>query len=326
MIPKGEKMKIIIKLLITISLFVLLFHQFEIKLLSLVTEINNWNYLLIAVCIRLTVVSFISVNRWRFFLRVAGIRENFFVLWYINWISLFQGLLLPSTQGFDVVRIYYIEQRHPNKQGIAGSTVFIERIIGIILLCLLSLVALPFIIHSWDFLPLYLTIIAVSSMVFMALILVLNKKIYKSYSGYKFKNKIMALVFSYIDKFHGAIVYFPYRKALPISLVWIAGFQLATVFVIYLIFCAYGYAIPFIQHVAIFPVIAILSMAPITIGGFGVREGFFVFFYSLIGVPPTVALGVSILQYIILILVPAALGGLLYLWESLRGSAIGYPK
>lgn len=311
---------------LAVVLFVLLFRNFNIKVSALATEIADWRYLVAALCTSLIIPPFLAIRRWQLFLRVSGIIEGFFALWRILLIALFQGLMLPSTQGSDVLRIYYIDRRHPNRRGVAGSTVLIERMIGLVLLVLLSIVALPFSIRGPELLPLFLTIAAVGATVFLALALVLNKKLHGLYSGKKFANVTITHILGYIGKFHGAVVHFPYRKVLPSSLFWIAGFQLANIFTIYLVFCSYGYVIPFLQHVAIFPVIAILSMAPITIGGFGVREGFFVFFYSLVGVPPTVAVGASILQYIILMLVPAALGGVLLLWGTLGPGCIRLSK
>ncbi|CCE24412.1 lysylphosphatidylglycerol synthase transmembrane domain-containing protein [Methylotuvimicrobium alcaliphilum] len=315
-----------LKIVITTAFFLLLFQIFNVKIASLVTEIKDWRYLAAAASMPLTIIPFISINRWKLFLRVSGIVESFFTLWHINLKALFQGLIIPSTQGFDVLRIFYIDQRHPKHRGRAGSTVFIERMIGFVLLCLLSIVAIMSVAKLRDFQPLFLTIIAITVAVFLGLGLILSKTLHGFYTGYNFKNKIITRLFNYIETFHGAIVYFPYRKVLPLSLVWIAAFQLATVFTIYLVFCAYGYDIPFVQHVAIYPVIAILSMVPITIGGFGVREGFFVYFYALVGVPPSVAMGVSIVQYIILILVPATLGGMLILWEIITRRAVDISK
>ena len=326
MLFQMKSLKTIIKILFTVSLFVFLLQKFDINLSVLVTEIKDWRYLLASAVVSLTIVPFISVNRWRSFLKAVGIKEDILVLWHINMISVFQGLLLPSTQGIDVLRMYHLEQRHPKQRGVAGSTVFIERMIGLVLLCLLSLAALPFVVDSGDFMPLFQTIIVISGLVAIAVALILSKKLHGFYTGHNFKNMTIARIFEYIDKFHGAIVHFPYRKVLLPALFLITGYQLAIIFVIYLVFCAYGYAIPFVQHVAIFPVIAILSLAPVTIGGFGVREGFFVFFYSLVGVPPSIAVGASILQYLVLILVPASLGGFLFLWEIYRGKAIGNPK
>jgi len=281
---------------------------------------------LISIFMPLIIVPFISANRWQSFLRVVGIKENIFILWYINWLSMFQGIMLPSTQGSDVLRIYHIEQRYPQKQGVAGSTVLIERMIGVVLLCLLSLAALPFVMQGWKPFPLFLTVFGINIAVFLILGLILSKRLHGFYTKHKFEHKTIARIFEYIDKFHGAIVYFPYRKVVPFSILWIVGFQLAIVFTIYLVFCAYGYDVTLIQHMAIFPMIAVLSIVPITIGGFGVREGFFAYFYSLIGVPPAISVGVSIVQYIILILLPASLGGLLFLWRTLLSRTTVYSK
>lgn len=311
------------KIVVTIVLFALLFRSFNIKASALVTAMDDWRYLIGATIMPLTLTPFLAIKRWQLFLRVSGIVEHFFSLWRINLISAFQGLLIPSTQGFDLLRIYYIDRRHPNHRGVAGSTVLIERVIGLVLLVLLSLVALPFSIRGPEFMPLFLTIAAVAAAAFLGLALILSKTLHGLYTGKKFTNVTITRILGYVDTFHGAVVHFPYRRVLPSSLVWIAGFQLANIFTIYLVFCAYGYVIPFLQHVAIFPVIAILSMAPITIGGFGVREGFFVYFYSLVGVPPAVAVGASILQYVILLLVPAGLGGALLLWEAWNPDSTG---
>ena len=305
-----------LKFVVAVGLFALLFRIFNIRASALVTEIKDWRYVVGAVFLSLTIVPFISTRRWQLFLRFVGVVESSFSLWSINLKALFQGLIIPSTQGSDILRIYYIDKRNPNRRGHAGSTVLVERMLGFVLLCLLSIVAILSCFRSREFVALISTAIAINATVFVIFGLILSKKIHGFYSGHKFECKTIARVFDYIDTLHGAIVYFPYRKILPSSLVWIVAYQFSIVAVIFLAFGAYGYTIPFVQHLAIYPVIAILSLAPITIGGFGVREGLFVFFYSLIGVPPAVAVCVSVLQYIILILLPASLGGFLFLWES----------
>ncbi|MNI75130.1 hypothetical protein D3C73_1312570 [compost metagenome] len=88
----------------------------------------------------------------------------------------------------------------------------------------------------------------------------------------------------------------------------------------YLVFRAYGYDIPFIQHFALYPVIAILTMVPITVGGLGVREGFFVYFYGLLDVPANIAVGASLANYTLMALIPATCGGFIYLWDTIRGN------
>jgi uncharacterized membrane protein YbhN (UPF0104 family) len=65
------------------------------------------------------------------------VHENVISLAKINFMAIFYGLVLPSSQGFDLIRIYMIEKRHPQKRGKVGSSVVLERIIGMITLCII---------------------------------------------------------------------------------------------------------------------------------------------------------------------------------------------
>ena len=123
---------------------------------------------------------------------------------------------------------------------------------------------------------------------------------------------------SYAEKLHAGAINFPYKRALLPSVILIGCYQGSLISVVYFVFRAYGYDIPFMQHFALYPVIAILTLVPITIGGLGVREGFFVYFYSMIGVPPQVAIGVSLVNYSLMALLPAVFGAVVYLWSSFR--------
>jgi uncharacterized membrane protein YbhN (UPF0104 family) len=57
---------------------------------------------------------------------------------------------------------------------------------------------------------------------------------------------------------------------------------------------------------------------PFTLGELGIREGFSVFFLSMIGVSPTAAFGASVLLFLINILLPATAGGFMLLRTSLQ--------
>ena len=218
-----------------------------------------------------------------------------------------------SSQGQDVIRIYHIEKRHPLKRGIAGSTIIIERMIGFVILCLLSLF---FSLYSKDISnqsQVLIIILGITFFLFLIIALLLNKRLHNILSNKKITNKYLSKVFSYFNKMHKAIAYFPYRKILFSSVILILLFQLSTIVSVFLIFKAYGFDIPLYQHISLYPIISILSMIPITISGWGIREGFFVYFYSHIGVPADIAIGVSIINYMIIVLLPAMIGGILYL-------------
>ena len=225
---------------------------------------------------------------------------------------MFQGIILPSSQGFDVLRIYYIEKRHPEQRGKVGSTILIERMIGFVVLCLLSLF-FSIIVEIPNKKQILIIISAICLALLGAIVLLLNKKLNAILSSKQFKNKYINKVYSYFTKFSNSLAYFPYNKVLLSSIGLILLFQLSTIASVFLIFKAYGIDIPFYTHISLYPIISILSLIPITISGFGIRESFFVYFYSMLGVPPEIAVAVSLMNYIVLTIVPALFGALIYM-------------
>ena len=309
--------KFFFRLLVAVVVIYVLFKRFDIRLNSLVAGISNWYFITLAASISLLLSSFISANRWRLFLRVNGIDERISTLWRIGLISLFHGLLLPGSQGGDLVRIYCIEKRHQNKSGIAGSTVFVERLIGLVLLCGFSLVALPFVGTSEDFMALGSVVLTMNVLVWVGLGIVMSRKLHGYYAGRVFGFAVLAKAVNYMEKFHSAVISFPYKKVLASSLFIISCFQISLVCVVYLVFLAHGCDLPFVQHLAIYPVVAVLSVIPITVAGIGVREGLFIYFYGLLGVSGNVAIGASVISFMLMILLPAAFGGLFVFGESI---------
>jgi uncharacterized protein (TIRG00374 family) len=312
----------LLKFLIAIFICAFLIYTFDLKLTAFISDITAWHYLALAAVIPVTFSSFFSVNRWQVFLRLNSIDEALVSLWKINLASQFQGLILPSSQGADAFRMFHIERRHPKKRGTAGSTVIIERMMGLLVLCTFTLFSLPFLPESGNYALLIMTVGAVSSIAVATQIILTSKKIHTLYSCRTVKNPMLSLLLGYIQKLHASTINFPYRHALTSSLLFICFYQISLISVVYLVFRAYGYDIPFIQHFALYPVIAILTMVPITVGGLGVREGFFVYFYGLLDVPANIAIGASLANYILMVLIPAACGGLIYLWDTIRENCV----
>lgn len=315
-----KKIVSLLKILVSLALLAILTRKFAISWSNFATGVKSLTCLLMACGLPFTVIPLISVNRWKFFLSCIGIEENFFTLWKINMVSIFQGLVLPSTQGFDVLRMFHLSHRHPNCSGRAAGSVIVERIFGVLVFCAIGLTGLPFVLRyvesKW---PIVLGVAGFSLVAVLGTVLVLNKRLHGLYVGRRPKIRILSKIVSFLDSTHGVLVSFPYRKVMFSSIVLILMFQLSTVLSVYLLFCAYGISLPFYMHMAFYPVIAIIAMMPVTIGGFGVREGAFAYFYSLVGVPAEVSVCVSVANYVVLCLLPAALGGVIWLWGCLAG-------
>lgn len=302
-----------VKLAVSAFIIGLIFYRFDIKLGELFTQFTETKYLLIALTFPLCINHIITNNRWKLLLSSIGVKESFWTLVKINLSSTFVGLALPSSQGYDAIRIYKIEKLHPENKGV-GCTVVIERIIGLVCLCSIGIVASLFI----DVLEVKMFIYVFSFIVASAIFILFNERCYS------YLNKIISSfnrfkrIFTYLAKLHEATYSFPLRKNIVGTVLLILLFQFNNILVVYLLFKATGTDIPLVYHLVAMPVISIISLVPITISGIGVRDGAFVFMYAFVGISHDVIVGVSIVNYIIISLLPAFIGSFFYLSESLR--------
>jgi uncharacterized protein (TIRG00374 family) len=101
----------------------------------------------------------------------------------------------------------------------------------------------------------------------------------------------------------------PLRRALPRALPLIVLFQLSMIAVVWALFRSLGTDLPFTIHLAFIPVISVITLLPASVGGFGLREGAYVHFYGLAGVPPDVAFVASVLFFLMTFGVTAVVGG-----------------
>ncbi len=262
---------------------------------------------------------FLSVNRWKFFLSQMDIREQFLTLWKINLISNFQGIVLPSTQGFDVLRMYHLAKLHPECSAQASGSVLVERLFGMWIFCAMALAGLAFAAPRLDKpSPVIWSVGIFTAVVAGGSALLLNRRLYVLYAKKITDTSKWGQLARFLRDTHESLVSFPYRRVFLPSFAYITLFQFSTMLVGWLLFRACDTPVPFGMHMAFYPVISTIALLPVTIGGFGIREGGFAYFYPLIGVPPEVAIAVSILNYVVLSLLPVPLGALLWLLDSRR--------
>ena len=115
---------------------------------------------------------------------------------------------------------------------------------------------------------------------------------------------------------------FPIKKSLKYTIPLILAFQFSTIVCGYLVFLAFAVDLPFYNHLAILPLIQIISIIPVSISGFGIREGSFVYFYRILGVNENIAFFASLLYFSLLVLTPALIGMILYLVDKKEFSRV----
>jgi len=298
----------IIQLIISVSLLLYLYIKYNISFQNSFSSIKEPQYLIISVLISVFAVQLLAVFRWNLILSGTKIKEKFSILLRINLLSIFWGIFLPSTNGSVAIRIYKLEKRHPDKPAVAGSTVILEKLTGAIMLCFLALTG-SFLIPELDNEILVRSIILLTILLFSALFILISspKKIISSYS----EKKIINLVINYINNLKSSFHKIAVRQILYKLIPTVILFHLLTIFIINLIFRAMSLHISFLEHLTLVPMIFLFSLIPITFSGFGVRESLYVLFYQRLGIDPEISFAISILQFIILMGMPALLGGLI---------------
>ncbi len=305
------------KWLLTAIILWVLYRHFRLSWENVARLIRSPAWLLAAGVIPFTLIPAVSVNRWKLFLAQMGIHERFWTLWKINLIANFQGLVLPSAQGFDILRMYHLAKRHPGCSAQATGSVLVERLFGMWIFCAMALAGLVFAM-PWleDPSPVIWSVGMFSAAVAVGSVLLLNRRLYSLYAHKIPDTPKWGRLARFLRDTHESLVAFPFRKVFFSSLVYISLFQFSTILVGWLLFRACGTPVPLGIHMAFYPIISTIALLPVTIGGFGLREGGFAYFYPLVGIPPEIAIAVSVLNYVVLSLLPVPLGALLWLLDS----------
>ena len=74
-----------------------------------------------------------------------------------------------------------------------------------------------------------------------------------------------------------------------------------------------GVDVPILDLLLVIPILWILVMLPITIGGFGVQEASYVLLMALVGIGPAVAVSMSLIEHVVARL--ASLPGILFVGD-----------
>ncbi len=131
------------------------------------------------------------------------------------------------------------------------------------------------------------------------------------------KIQLFKTFLSYIENLYQSLYELPLRKVFFKALPFMLCFQLSNILIGCLLFYSFGIDLKFYIHLALLPVIQILTIIPLSLSGFGIREGAFVYFYSSLGVPTEISITVSILYFLVLTGTTAAMGGMIVLFSNI---------
>ncbi len=249
------------------------------KVIKYMQMMDLWFFLL-AVVLYIGIASLVAL-RWRILLDYRFTARKLFSL---HMIGNFFNTILPSTMGGDAVKAYYL-YREMKSAGDSFGSVFLDRYLGLLARLTLGLIFsvaaftnLRNIGLQWAVPAIFSVFLAGTAVVFRFRI---GKRLtaiadFYTYLLSHIKNKRMMF------------------KTFLLSLV----IQILLILMIAAIALGIGQKLSLTELFVFVPIIMTIMIVPVSISGFGVREGAFVMLFSLTGIPAPISVSISFLWYL----------------------------
>jgi uncharacterized protein (TIRG00374 family) len=263
-------------------------------------------------------VPLLASVRWRLLLASQSIHLPYRKVLDLFFVGHFFNAFLLGTTGGDLVKIFYATKAAPDKKSAATLTILLDRIIGLIAILIMALILIPL---QWDFLT--------QTPQTKAAALAVTAVILGGIAGVT--GLLFLPVLEKISFLKNAVARLPYAEQRRqvfesyriFTQSWKTNLQtLLLSFVIHILLFtsalavlrSLGISVDFLPFVSTLPIIGVLMTVPISISGFGVREGLFVIYLGLapLHVDQEHAITFSLLYYCVS-LFWSVIGGFFYL-------------
>jgi uncharacterized protein (TIRG00374 family) len=296
----------LLKFFISILLLTLLLCQLnfeKIKLLLITLNVTTVSWMLIL----LYTLIFFQGIRWWLIGKKLGINWSIRLAIKLTYVGIFFSQLLPSSMGGDAVRAWKLKRLGVSISK-AATSVFIDRISALIAIFIIFCLGLPLLyeilyklidgLHTKAFyfsLMIFILLIATLVLAYCRLELIRQ-------------NHYVGAIIRCLNE---AASFYLSPSTLLITTVISLVSQVISGFIVWMLAISFGAKFGFLEFSLVWPIILILTMLPISIAGWGVREGALVVAFKVLGNPPEVALASSV-AYGILMLFVGVPGGIIY--------------
>ncbi len=296
----------IVRVCITLLLVGLVLYRLDLGQFVSVLAASHWEWVVPAVGLQLS-LTVLSAGRWKAILSNFRIATPLKSLIQLAFIGSFFNLCLPSSIGGDVFRAFYLSKRTGRGLSTTLTTTILERNGGLCALLMIGAAAsLVWGLPGRGAVPAYLFPALITAYL-MANLALFNGRLHRLASrllqwlGLARLEEKMELVYDGLRKLirnRGALA-----RVLAISLL----IQFGSVVVIWTAGKALSLGLPFQVFLILIPIINLSIMIPVTINGFGLREGLYVLLFAALGVSEEEAVALSLLNALVVML--AALPG-----------------
>lgn len=310
-ILKGV-LAVFLRIGVSFVLLVLLFKFNKIELGELARDIRGTDKgLLFLGCVILLVTHIIGFLRWRMLLKAAGMHIQFKKLISCFCGGMFFSIFLPSTIGGDVVRTADLAG-HTKKTKEVIATVFLDRLSGYIGLVAVVLFAFFLNPRMLEDRVVFLSVSVIIGLLIVIILVLFNKPIYRGATAFFSRPGRASKVKEMIRDLHHEIHIFRHRPQM-VAYNLLLSFAIQAILPVsaYLIALSLGINVKFINFFVFLPIIGAVTLLPVSIGGLGLRENLYAFYFAKVGVSKQLSVALSLLSFSFVILL-GAIGGVIY--------------
>lgn len=243
--------------------------------------------------------------RWRMLLGVHGVHLRFWRIFELTMIGQFFSAIGVGTTGGDVIKIFYAARAVPPRRAAVAFTIVVDRVIGLVALLLfgvlLSIPNLHLLLSSSK------TQAAVGTFYFFAISAAVAS-IFACIGPFVMKiQTLRTLVKKLPFVHHGASLFMAYEhtaRAFGTNLLALVGSipsHVCSTLMGYCVLRAMNLqpAPPLLASFAIIAIVNMLIALPVSFSGLGLREGLYLVFFGLLGIPSDKILAFSLTCFVL---------------------------
>ncbi len=303
---------LLVRIIISVSLIVFLVKTQFKDIRSALEIIKSVNKPLLILSLSTHIFGiWITAVRWNTLLGTQKVKLGTTTLTLTVLIGFFFNNFLPTSIGGDVFRTYDAAKKANIPIETSASIIIVERFSGIISASTYAIIALflgftaignrSFIIPVIIF---FIICIIIAFLILNPSILRLNKLINKIKFLKKVKEKLANIYFTFLS-------FKKFKWVLVRVMIYSFLLQFAVILNYFLAAKSLGINLNLTAFIFIVPVVTIIAMVPISIGGIGIRENTLVFIITAMGVGSEQAAICALLIFLMLIFI-GIIGGIIY--------------
>lgn len=296
--------KPLLKIALSLVLIAIVVRAFDVRGVAAQFMKVDAATLLLATAVALA-IALLHAGRWLAVIGASNHRLGFRTALQVVLIGHFFNQVLPSSVGGDAMRVW-CAYRAGLGFGIAAATVIIDRVLTLVSLLLLTAAGLPWLfdivadpVARWAL----STVICAGLAGFAAFLAIVRLPRF----ALRWRTLHSLLDLAALAR----RVIFHARYALPVILLSVLSF-VGFAFIVFCIARAMQLDVTLMDCVLLVPPVILITVVPVSIAGWGVREGAMVVAFGFLNVPASAAFAVSVLFG--LTLAAASLPGSLFWW------------